>query len=231
MLKYLVMDLGETIIHHEKMNFEDGLIYLYNHYLLHNRPLKELLDVGQDILNNVFKKRDNDDFELSFYQYLNHLNATFGFKDDYDFQILEEEFVDHITNISLMPHVIDLLEYAKKENIKIIIFSNSCFNKKTLLHQLKKLHIDSFFYEVFSSADYLLRKPNQLFFSTVEAYLKRIDDVSSDNVWYIGNDYHYDIEGCKNSLMRPIWYSDQQGDVLTFSDYLELLELIKEMNK
>ena len=67
-----------------------------------------------------------------------------------------------------------------------------------LKSQLKDLGILHYFKDVYSSCDYLLRKPNKMYFNVVKKpLLKRYNNVSSLDIWYIGNDYHFDVGAVK----------------------------------
>ncbi len=233
--KIVVMDLGGTIFNNISINFKLGLEYLYENYCLHNVQLNCLLEDAMLIDKLIYQKRDNDDFEINFHNYLNYINKTIGFKEQYDYNMLEKEFTDNACVDELIKDVIELLEFFHSKQIDVYILSNSCFTSNTLKYQLCKKNIDKYFKDVYSSADYLMRKPNQLFFNIAFKYLKRCyPNLSNQDIWYIGNDYKYDMEGAHPFKVKTIWLN-QNNEIIKnkvvdyeIKNYQELITILKK---
>ena len=204
--KIIVMDLGSTIIDNYNISFVDGFKYIYDNYCLHNVSFESFHDDMNSIYINAFENRDNDDFEINFQNYLRYMDQVVGFKEDVSFDILEKEFIDHAFTSSLVDGVKEFLDFTAKLNIDIYILSNSCLTGKALKYELSRFGLDSYFKEVYSSADYLMRKPNTLFFNVITKYLKRkYKDLNLSEVWYIGNDYKYDVLGSYKAGLKSVW--------------------------
>jgi len=234
MVKYIVMDLGETIIHNVNMDFEQGLKFLHDEVLLPSH-YQDVLSLHNKIFNEAFKKRDNDDFEINMHNYLRCFEVSFGFLKPYDYFQLEQAFLNKITHITLVKDVLKLLEYAKEYSIVVYVLSNSAFTSCALRAELEMLGISKYINKVFSSADYILRKPNELFMKLIPTYIMRIDpSFNIDETIYIGNDFKYDVIGASKIFKKVVWFNEvhnaplSKQNYLEIDSYLELIKLLKE---
>lgn len=235
--KVIVMDLGGTIIDTINSSFEEGIRYLYDHYSLKKMPYKDVLNEFNLIVNECFKKRINDNFELNFRNCLNYFDKTVGFKSNVNFDNLEFEFVDITMKRKKVKGIDQFLVYAKQNNIPLYILSNSCFSSNELKHELVEFNIDKFFNEVFSTADYLMRKPSNIAFDLIINYLKKEKLVeNSQDIWYIGNDYNFDMVGCTKSFIHGVWLNRKHEnnslnlDIKVIDNYQILIDILEEYN-
>lgn len=233
--KVIVMDLGGTIIDTVKVDFEKGLKTLYDKYTLKQVSYEEVLNQFNLIINESFKKRSNDDFEINFKNCLNYIDKVVGLIDNVDYEKLEYEFVDISMKRQLVDDVLLFLENVKRKNIPLFILSNSCFSTNELKHELCKFKINDYFVEVFSSADYLMRKPNKIIFDLVINYLKRNKYIKNPSeVWYIGNDYNIDMVGSNNASITGVWLNRLQNknrenlNIISVNSYKTLIKILEE---
>lgn len=232
--KIVVMDLGDTIIDIKELDFYKGFKHIYDNYCNHDVSYDELLEDLIYMQKVAFPARNNDDMEISFINYLRYIGQIVGYERNDDLYKLEEEFIRVAFNAPLMTNVLELLELLKELNIDIYVLSNSTFSTNGLKSQLKDLGILHYFKDVYSSCDYLLRKPNKMYFNVVKKpLLKRYNNVSSLDIWYIGNDYHFDVCGSINSGLTSVWYNAKKESntknlrCIDVSSYLELCDYIR----
>ncbi len=238
MIKYIIMDLGDTLFKNVELDLTKGVTYIYNNYCNHNIEKDAVLKDFNLIWEYAYQKRDNDDFEINIHNYFNYLRDTVGFKTTYDNNFLEIEFLTHSTKTILMNDLVEFLKICKVKNIHLVILSNSTFTKQGLIYQLKKHNIDSYFEAVFSSADYILRKPSPLFFNLAVNYLKKTyPNLKLEEVRFIGNDYHYDVLGSTNQGIKAIWFNEQNlpnphlVECTEVKSYKELIKMMSEENE
>lgn len=238
MIKYIIMDLGDTLFKNVELDLTKGVTYIYNNYCNHNIEKDAVLKDFNLIWEYAYQKRDNDDFEINIHNYFNYLRYTIGFKTTYDNNFLEIEFLTHSTNTILMNDLVEFLSLCKTKNIHLVILSNSTFTKQGLIYQLKEHNIDSYFEAVFSSADYILRKPSPLFFNLAVNYLKKTySNLKLEEVRFIGNDYHYDVLGSTNQGIKAIWFNEQKlpnphlVECTEVKSYKELIKMMSEENE
>ncbi len=233
--KVVVMDLGGTVINNLAINFENGLRYIYQNYCLKQVKEEQLILDSLLIRELGYNKRDNDNFEINFHNYLNYIDKTIGFKESLDYDLLEQAFIDYACTDELIEGVVPLLKFFKEHNIDVYILSNSCFSSKALKYELSKQHILSYFIDVFSSADYLMRKPSPLFFNVAFKYLKnKYQDLNESDIMYIGNEYKYDIEGASIFKVKTVWFNQHHNVVenscadCEIDKYSCLIEMLKK---
>lgn len=229
--KIVVMDMGGTLLDSKNVNFELGVRYLYDHYCHHNISYEELLEEYKLVCATCFKKRDHEDFELSFHHILNYIDKIIGFKNQVDYYQLEREFVDVTMPRKLVDDVEIFLREMKKQDIPVYVLSNSCFSSQELKHELEEFKVLEYFKDVFSSGDYIMRKPSIVFYHLITMMIKRnYPNVSLSDVWYIGNDYRCDIIGSSKAGLTSVWLNRlgqdnfENLDIINVSDYQELIK-------
>lgn len=235
--KVVVMDLGDTIINIKELDFYKGFRYIYDNYCKHDVSYKDLLEDLEYMHKVAFPARNNDDLEISFINYLRYIGQIVGYKENYDLAALEEEHIRVSFDAPLMKNVVDFLKLLKELNIDIYVLSNSTFSSNGLKSQLNDLGILHYFKDVYSSCDYLLRKPNKMYFNIVKKPLLKIyPEISTKEIWYVGNDYHFDVKGSIESGLTSVWYNQHRQDnidnikCINVSNYLELCEIIRGYN-
>jgi putative hydrolase of the HAD superfamily len=189
MFKYIVFDLDNTlynydIVHEQALKYIFELINLYtkinidvikNEYNKVNKQLKiELIGTGSSHSRIIYFKN-----------LIYNLNITNYFTAD----ILNNEYwTVFYNNMKLNDNIIDLLNFFKKNNIKLGIITN--FTLEIQYNKLKYLNILEFFDKIISSEDTLFEKPHPYI------YLKLLQECNcnSNEILIIGDSYKNDIE-------------------------------------
>lgn len=206
--KVVVMDLGDTIIDIKQLDFYRGFKYIYDHYCKHDISYEELLKDLDYIQKVAFPSRNNDDIEISFINYLRYIGQVVGYLEDYDLYKLEEEYIRVAFDCTLFDHLVAFLQLLKDKNIDVYVLSNSTFSTNGLKSQLNDFGLLGYFKDVYSSCDYILRKPNPMYFNVIKKPLmKQYSITNSNDIWYIGNDYHFDVKGSVRSGLTSVWFN------------------------
>lgn len=227
----VLIDLGNTICYNRDFNFNRGLCAIYNKAIKPKVTLKEFLNFTDEFKAVSFEKRDN--FEISFRNYLMYLISYFNLEFEINLDEIEEVFSDNFEELVLIDGVIEFLEYLKLNNKKIVILSNSTLSTKTLKRSLEKLNILSYFDKVFSSGDYMFRKPYEEFFNLGIKYF----NIDKSSFYYIGNDYYFDMIGATNVGLKAIWFNENNEEnindlnIMMFNKYQDLINILKEEDK
>lgn len=230
--KIVIMDLGNTIINNYRIDFARGLEYLYEHYSCQRIPLSEVLNDGM-IIKAGYDNRHLNDLEINFHNYLRYLDQVVGFVEGTAYEQLEIEFINVAFEEALIDGVKDFLEYLKKHQIPVYVLSNSTFTKTGLLAELAKFDVLDYFQDVYSSADYLFRKPHPIFFKMLTKNIQEKYQVKLSDLWYVGNDYYFDVQGSQNAGLKSVWLNvDAAPNSLNIpcidvQNYQELIELLK----
>lgn len=234
MIKGILIDLGKTILTNEDFSFQRGLITIYNKYdyINNNVSLNVFLNKANSYLY-LYKEREITNIEIPFYKYIklifNDLNIELRNFDDLEYSFLKGAIVDN-----LIENVTTFLEYTKKQNIPVLIVSNSTFSKKALLRQLEELNLAHYFVDLISSCDVSYRKPSrEIFEFSYNIISKYTNSACRDEILFIGNDYELDVLGSLNANLIPVFFNQNNlpydKNIYSFNNYLNLIEHLKKI--
>ena len=124
---------------------------------------------------------------------------------------------------------IKLLNYLKKKGIRVAVVSNISFSGKTVQRVLDEIMPDNGIETVFSSSDYVFRKPDKIFFDIVMAQL----GIQAENTWICGDNIANDVQGGLNAGLKTVYYctdpSKRLDDerVTTITALTDLIDMIE----
>lgn len=227
MVKGLLMDLGNTIVYNMNFDFNKGLKRIYDLACHPQISIEEFLEFNNYLKTKSYDNRGN--IEIKLIDYISFIKSYFDLYFNLSLTELEIEFVKAAEEIKLISEVKKVLEYAKGNNIKVVILSNLTFSKNAIVEQLKPLNILHLIDELLISSECLFRKPEKLFF---DLGIKTINE-NIENILYIGNDYKFDIIGAKNAGLKIGWFNEHHLpnhlniDCFEFDNYKKLLHYLE----
>lgn len=200
MNKTIIFDMGETLVHNVGMDFVKSLTFLYNISKNCNTTQEDFIDKSYSLLKEIFVKRSELEFKMK--DYINNLIELFELSINKNLDQIEEEFAFNSCDIIKVDYVNEILQYFKNKNYQLILLSNTSFSKNVVLKMLGDLAL--YFEKIIVSSDTVFRKPNKNFFDLAIKYSKN----NSKHIYYIGNDYYYDVYGAYNAGINPIWFNE-----------------------
>jgi putative hydrolase of the HAD superfamily len=96
----------------------------------------------------------------------------------------------------------DFLVYLKNKDIRTGVISNICYAPSVVAERINRLFPENAFEFIITSSNYIFRKPNKRIFDLA---LKK-DGLEPDEVWYMGDQYEWDVKGALNAGLLPVWY-------------------------
>jgi putative hydrolase of the HAD superfamily len=232
----VIMDLGDTIINNDSFHFNLGLKYLHDEVLTEGVAYEDLSDLATFFKENLFDLRKDNNLEVKFLDYLQYLKTVFGYRVDTSLEDIEYKFMLTAAKDSLIIDVVPILDFFKKHKVPVYILSNSTFSSLTLKRHLSEFKILNYFEEVFSSADFIFRKPHPGIFRVSYSHLKKkIGEFNKSNIMFIGNDYDKDVIGSSDFGFYPVWYNrlskvnPKKIDLIDIKEYGELLNLLERI--
>ncbi len=226
MIKGILIDMGDTLIHNVNFNFSKALDALYDAF---DNPIvsrQEFHKFENLVKEETFDKRQT--IEIRCMDYIRLLMRRFDLHSKYTLEELEDIFVSNISQTVLVDNVIDVLEHFKKKNYKIIVLSNTMFSSSVISKELSQ--ISSYFTEIIASGDYVVRKPDKAFF---ELGIGRMG-LATNEIVYIGNDYYFDIYGSSLVGMKSVWLNEKElippkefevKDYIEIKNYKQLIDM------
>lgn len=200
MIKGILIDMGGTIIRSNNFSFKRSFERMYDLAILPNVSKNEFIDYSMNIIEDIFRKRDNNEIDLT--SIIKLLITIFNLKFNIEINDIEEEMNKSLCDNEYIEGIIDLLEYYKSKNLKIVILSNTCFSRDAIVSVLKD-HLE-LFDDIIVSSDYNVRKPYKAFFDLGLSVI----GLNRDEVVYIGNDFFFDIIGATKSNIKAVWFNE-----------------------
>lgn len=217
MKKGILIDMGETVVHNGDMNFANSLKKLYNLSNQCNTSENEFIDECLKILNEIFSNREFLEFKMI--DYIKFIINKFNLFINKSVEELEEIFAFNSSEVFLVNNIILFLEYLKNKNYPIIMLSNTSFSKNVVCKILGPL--TKYFDEIIVSSECVFRKPHKHFFECgIEKFSNNVNEI-----YYIGNDFYYDVYGSYNSNLKAIWFNENHLNKDSRYDVNEYIEI------
>lgn len=225
--KIVIFDVGGTLTEtSEYTNIENGYQYLYDEVLDVKESFSSFMQLVRTIRPYI-KKREESLVEFSFKSFFNYLSVVYGLKTNIPYEEIEINFVLKYYHTKRVSGVVELLEFLKSKGVLMYVLSNSMYSTAGIIHELKINGIDTYFEQVVSSGDHLLRKPSLDLF---KMYLKKfsIMGCKKSEICYIGNMYEYDVVTPVKLGMKVIHKGENNivhNDYVEVNDYHKLIEM------
>lgn len=231
--KLVVFDLYDTLLEGQSFDFNRGVAYLHETYFKEKCSLEEIVAFSKTFLP-LYAARKVDNRELCFItDELPLYFKEYGVPLPADLEAVEYEFMSHIKEDILLDGVKETLEALQQQNIPMYVLSNSIFTGKTASKHISSYGIIHYFKKVFSSGDYGVRKPGKAFFQlAIDEILAENPGATTDDIFFVGNDYEADAVGGTNAGLHTIWYNvnhlpnEKHLDVWDVDDFRKILEII-----
>ncbi len=231
-MKGVFFDLGKTLLDNYGYDQKDAMIAIYKN-TSKNIPFSEVFSKYQEAHKTIFGKAKIDNSEVVLGDFLFNLLSDIGLKHNKTSNELEQiYFFEMVKYEGLIEGAKEILEWFKANNYIIIAVSNSCISSYNLLQGMNNLGIGSYFHEVISSADILIRKPRKEIFEYAITKMMKYN-VEKENMLFIGNDYKCDVIGSNEVGLKSVWFNkSREKDLnniskLNVSNYKELINIFE----
>ncbi|MDB0440932.1 hydrolase [Clostridioides difficile] len=152
-----------------------------------------------------------------------------------DAQNFQDEYIYQQSQITLIPEMEQVLNFAEERNINIGIITNGPSSHQRM--KLKQLNIEKWIDEknIFISSEVGFSKPDVNIFRLAEKFMS----LDRENTYYIGDSYKNDVVGAKKAGWKSIWINHREHRVeelvykpdFIILDYQEIQLLYKELFK
>lgn len=204
MNKGILIDMGGTLIHTKNMDFTRSLNFIYDNAHSKGCTKEEYINYGLKLITDIFNKRKY--IEVRLIDFIKLINETLHVKINYTLEDLEVLFAEKCSDISKVKDVDKVLKYFKNKGYKIVVLSNTCFSRRAIISLLGDLN--QYFDEVIASSECMVRKPYEAFF---ELGISKFD-LKRDEIYYIGNDFYFDIYGSTRANLKSIWLNEDNKE-------------------
>ncbi|MBP3476837.1 MAG: HAD family hydrolase [Lachnospiraceae bacterium] len=206
--KMILFDYGQTLVKEACFDGVKGTqaVMAYAIENKHNLSAKQI-QAEADAINNEIGRFDPDrkysvQTEVHNAVFNAYLYESLGIKlslsgEEYD-RIFWEAAAPGVPTEGIQ----DFLSCLKKQNIRTGVISNIRFCGSALKARINQCIPENAFEFILATSEYLFRKPNRRIFDLA---LEKAG-LPAKEVWYVGDQYKFDVEGARNAGMYPVWY-------------------------
>lgn len=238
--KMILFDYGQTLIREECFDGVKGTqaVMAYAIENKHNLSAQQI-QAEADAINNEIGRFDPDrkysvQTEVHNAIFNAYLYESLGIKlslssEEYD-RIFWEAAAPGVPTEGIQ----DFLFYLKRQNVRTGVISNIGFCGSALKARINQCIPENDFEFIIATSEYLFRKPNKRIFDLA---LEKAG-LSAEDVWYVGDQYKFDVEGARNAGIYPVWYlgagaekERKDESVLTVRSWRELQGKLAELTE
>ncbi|MDF2804917.1 MAG: HAD-superfamily hydrolase, subfamily variant 1 [Anaerocolumna sp.] len=185
---------------------------------------KEIGGYGSDFHKQSVLEIHNHIFQNYLYEY-------FGIELTKSPSEVERIFENKASDAEPTENIAELLQFLKNTNIRTSVISNISFSGDMLKERISRYIPTRDFEFIIASSEYAFRKPHKRIF---ELALRKAK-LNASEVWYIGDNAVFDVDGASNCGIFPVWYKGAleksnkyvpQSSCLEISDWSELIEIL-----
>lgn len=234
----LIFDCFETIVHGQYMDFNRGLVVMWEKYYRDKCSFKEISAYGDELfqyLEELHRKGKEYAFvkeELPMYA------KKYGGEVVSMSPEEEADFLMRCNGMGNMDYMPEALCEFEKWGIPMYVLSNSGFSAEALSVALERLGIRKYFKKIWSSADYGRIKPCRDFFEmAITNVLLENPNEKGGNIVYIGDTYDTDVVGANAAGIDVIWINHKDEPnrdnlpVCCINNVGALVEAVKELKR
>jgi len=201
--KGLLLDYGGTLVEETGFNARAGTEALLKlaAYCPPNVTIDRVLERAETVSERVARRRDEFGVETPWPALTRLIYDFLGVRFDAATPELELAFWKASVTSAAMPGALEALTEFHRRGIPMAVVSNSSFGPEVIRYELEKYGLASHLAFVMVSAEYAVRKPNVLLFSTAAARL----GVAPEDIWFVGDRLDTDVAGARAAQMNPIW--------------------------
>ncbi|MBE6879779.1 MAG: HAD family hydrolase [Ruminococcaceae bacterium] len=228
----IIFDYGHTLLCEPDWNSDRGNADLMKYIIKNpnNCTFNDIRTETQKVFGEIENVRKTFGYDISARVgnrlTFEHLGIEFSLTP------LEQEIIfwTSASSGAIMPYADEMLDYLNKTGIRTAVISNNLWSGEAIKDRFDRLLPNNKFEFVMSSSDYMLRKPDKRLF---EIALSKAG-LSSDKVWYCGDNFENDVIGANNAGIFPVFYdyTAEKNDASTEFDFLHIhhwRELIEVM--
>ncbi|UWD48953.1 HAD family hydrolase [Clostridioides difficile] len=231
----LIFDVDDTL-YNQLMPFYIAYDKVFSS--IKNISVKDLYIRSRKYSDEVFHLTESGEMpikEMHIYRIMKAFEELGKFITEKDAQNFQDEYIYQQSQITLIPEMEQVLNFAKEKNINIGIITNGPSSHQRM--KLKQLNIEKWVDEenIFISSEVGFSKPDINIFRLAEKFM----NLDRENTYYVGDSYKNDVVGAKKAGWKSIWMNHREHRVealvckpdFIILDYQEIPLLYKKLFK
>ena len=217
----IIFDLFETILDNVTIDFNAGLLPLWEKYYRDKCTFDEIKAYGEELFEYMMELHGMGR-EFPFVKDELPLYAKKFGGDVVKMDAIEEaDFLMRCNSVKVPEGLAEMLDCFREKNIPMYVLSNSGFTAEALARMLDDNGIGSYFEKIWSSADFGRPKPDKGFFEmAVNEALREHPGNTIADILFVGDTYRTDICGAYLAGLKAVWINRKnETDVNGFATY------------
>jgi HAD superfamily hydrolase (TIGR01509 family) len=201
----VLLDYGGTLVEEVSVDPRAGNEWLLSQasYRPADVTLERVLERASRVTREVAGRRDHVHLETAWPTLTRLIHDYFGTRFDLPMTDLEMGFWRASVQTRPMPGAQKALGELHRANLPVGVVSNTCFAEPVIRYELDKHRLADHLAFIVVSADYAVRKPNELLFETAAARL----GIPASAIWFMGDRLDTDVAGAKAAGMTAVWFN------------------------
>ena len=233
-----MFDYGQTLVNEVAFDGVKGTeaVLKYAVKNKYNKTAEEVQNFANQLNKEIGRfdpeKRHLFQYEIPNYMFTRYLYESLGIEINLSQEEIDSIFWDAAAPGSPTNGINEFLTFLKNQDIRTAVISNISYSGNSIIKRINDCIPNNDFEFIIATSEYLYRKPNRHIF---ELALEKAE-LTSDEVWYVGDQYECDIVGAKNSGIFPVWYIgaidmkyEPKDGILTISKWDELEKYILQL--
>ena len=229
--KMILFDYGQTLVNEVSFDGVKGTeaVLKYAVKNKYNKTAEEVQNYANQLNKEIGRfdpeKRHLFQYEIPNYMFTRYLYESQGIEIDLSPEEIDNIFWDAAAPGIPTNGIDEFLTFLEHQDIRTAVISNISYSGNAVIKRINDCIPNNDFEFIIATSEYLYRKPNRHIF---ELALEKAE-LTSDEVWYVGDQYECDILGAKNSGIFPVWYIgatnseyESKDDILTINKWDEL---------
>nr|UWI50412.1 HAD family hydrolase [Clostridioides difficile] len=231
----LIFDVDDTL-YNQLMPFYIAYDKVFSS--IKNISVKDLYISSRKHSDEVFHLTESGEMpikEMHVYRIMKAFEELGNSVTEKDAQSFQNEYIYQQSQITLIPEMEQVLNFAKERNINIGIITNGPSSHQRM--KLKQLNIEKWVDEknIFISSEVGFSKPDVNIFRLAEKFMS----LDREKTYYVGDSYKNDVVGAKKAGWKSIWMNHREHRVkelvykpdFIILDYQEIPLLYKKLFK
>lgn len=238
--KMIIFDYGQTLVNEKPFDGLKGTKAVLHEAT--NNPNNISAEEIQELANELNKDlgRYGVDFdkqleiEIHNHIFQNYLYEYFDIEFTKSQSEVERIFGNAAVEAEPTKNIKEFLAFLDNSGIRTSVISNIAFSGDMLKSFINRYIPTNKFEFVIASSEYIFRKPHKRIFELALCKAK----LNPSEVWYIGDNVVFDVEGAANSGIHSVWYKGAlaetnkcvpKGDYMEIFDWKELMDILKSL--
>ncbi|MCI0692730.1 HAD family hydrolase [candidate division KSB1 bacterium] len=209
-MQAILFDRGNTLVQFGETDYDAGQKVI----LASVRPPNKIDAAAFDRFEDEFFERldfyrERANLECNLLHYYELMARYFGIQFDKPYEELCRRYHFVAERISTMPGAQHVLAELKRAGFRLGLVTNTSLPHSIIVEEFQRLSLYDYFDTMVCSSEIVFRKPDRAMFDVA----LRVLNISPSETMFVGDSYHADVVGAKQTGMKTVWLNPNRNPV------------------